>query len=878
MRACRSAALLLAAALAAAGPPSPAAARQDAGALLADPEASPALLRERLDTLAPTLSTCPEALPSPGLVTWSAGDENDRRIFWRNATDLHRRCREALASLGFAPPEHGKLRIALRVVSAKADPPAILSTDGSAILVREAPPETAAVPRPTPPERYDGPPVLRDLREGAARGRRWLARERSRSVARGAGSFGSACARSLVDSLGLPEGTPPWVREGLGAWAEARARGEEGDPPHLSGAFAPAAGPAAWKGILASGAAVPEAALPVLGRAMEALLQGKADLPERLARLAKGTPPSDPGVFGADPAQALLAAASRLAPKEEGCRADGTVACPLCRGTGRHTIGCTECEGSGAIPCPSCGGSDICPAPGCEGGLFLTSDTRGYDCKLCDGYGFVFCFACKDPALKCAVCRGSPGKISVPCPLCDRGRLPCPACPRDAAAPCAACSGKGELPCGYCADGRANWSCPSCGGAGYLGCGKCFGYCRYGSRSNTREFCSECKDGKNPCHDCRGKGTAKLEPGRCPFHPGAPPVRPCPVCAPLPAPPAGDAAAGADPKVLERAVAFLLDSRDSTGAIGYRYRGTEKAAGNLGKHNLFTNATGLWTLFTAGRSRDDPLLAAGWKVLRLEAAAAADSKDTETGTQEAAFALRALLVGGESPKDKVVQGLASRLVRCQRPDGLWADDIKTREVRGDVLNALIVVEALRVAKDRGIPVPGDTWSRAHTAAQKLFSSRKVKAKKGDLLSAAEVACCVSLIVLTKAGSLGDRAAAFDYRSLPDVKAGLAWLDRHFEVEGKPCYINGARVRRRGLEGYFAYLYSMQRLAMLLGISEFNGRRWYPEGAAHLARIQRGDGSFEESGYAGLNYSIFSTSSAVLFLVRATTPITESASR
>ena len=48
--------------------------------------------------------------------------------------------------------------------------------------------------------------------------------------------------------------------------------------------------------------------------------------------------------------------------------------------------------------------------------------------------------------------------------------------------------------------------------------------------------------------------------------------------------------------------------------------------------------------------------------------------------------------------------------------------------------------------------------------------------------------------------------------------------------------------------------------------------------ADLARVQRKDGSFEEVGYGGLNYSMVSTHSAILFLVRATTPITESSSR
>ena len=86
-------------------------------------------------------------------------------------------------------------------------------------------------------------------------------------------------------------------------------------------------------------------------------------------------------------------------------------------------------------------------------------------------------------------------------------------------------------------------------------------------------------------------------------------------------------------------------------------------------------------------------------------------------------------------------------------------------------------------------------------------------------------------------------------------------------------VRSARVHRRDGEGYFAYMFSMQRLAMLLRISDFHGVRWYPEGGAFLRRIQRKDGSFEETGYAAVNPSLQSTASAILFLIRATTPIT-----
>ena len=62
--------------------------------------------------------------------------------------------------------------------------------------------------------------------------------------------------------------------------------------------------------------------------------------------------------------------------------------------------------------------------------------------------------------------------------------------------------------------------------------------------------------------------------------------------------------------------------------------------------------------------------------------------------------------------------------------------------------------------------------------------------------------------------------------------------------------------------------------MLLGMDDIGGERWHVTGARHLRQIQFADGSFEESSRARLNGPVRSTSPAILFLIRATPPITD----
>jgi hypothetical protein len=92
-----------------------------------------------------------------------------------------------------------------------------------------------------------------------------------------------------------------------------------------------------------------------------------------------------------------------------------------------------------------------------------------------------------------------------------------------------------------------------------------------------------------------------------------------------------------------------------------------------------------------------------------------------------------------------------------------------------------------------------------------------------------------------------------------AKRGGQWLGENFTVETNP---------RADAHWLYYYLYGMERVGALLETEEFGGHRWYREGARWLVDHQEGDGKWGPGG----NGAICSTSWALLFLTRATNPV------
>ncbi|MFN0050726.1 MAG: hypothetical protein ACKV0T_00955 [Planctomycetales bacterium] len=84
-----------------------------------------------------------------------------------------------------------------------------------------------------------------------------------------------------------------------------------------------------------------------------------------------------------------------------------------------------------------------------------------------------------------------------------------------------------------------------------------------------------------------------------------------------------------------------------------------------------------------------------------------------------------------------------------------------------------------------------------------------------------------------------------------ITRGRAWLTERFTVDPRAEY-----------KTY--YLYGLERLSALLGVTEFDGHDWYAEGAAFLVTSQ-----FENGSWSDYSASTAATSFALMFLVKAT---------
>ena len=167
----------------------------------------------------------------------------------------------------------------------------------------------------------------------------------------------------------------------------------------------------------------------------------------------------------------------------------------------------------------------------------------------------------------------------------------------------------------------------------------------------------------------------------------------------------------------------------------------------------------------------------------------------------------------------------------------------------------------------------NSFTRLRAATTNL-EGRALSAKS-DYLTGTSVASAVAMVIMAKEGTLGARAAEFNYVEFAPVKRGMAWLDRNFDLVHQPIFSHGAKSSRDSDAGFAAWLFAVQRLGMLLNVEELGGQRWYANGVRHLKSIQYADGSFEEQGPSAVNGPVRTTSSVLLFLLRSTAPITNS---
>jgi hypothetical protein len=96
-----------------------------------------------------------------------------------------------------------------------------------------------------------------------------------------------------------------------------------------------------------------------------------------------------------------------------------------------------------------------------------------------------------------------------------------------------------------------------------------------------------------------------------------------------------------------------------------------------------------------------------------------------------------------------------------------------------------------------------------------------------------------------------------------VLGGWAWLDRNWSVDRNP--------HKAGNNWYYYYLYALERAGVFDRVKRVGGRDWYFEGACQLLARQGKNGQWHGKGKGSVKDTCF----ALLFLKRATAPLTQS---
>lgn len=791
------------------------------------------------------------------------------------------------------------VEVALR----KGTPSLVWNEDGTAAVLRRLPTRSVAgLPEMT--KRQDGVPTERDAVQLAeeARVAMWnLARAQSNASAV---ASDERLAASVALLRVLPHGTPNWVRDGLLGWLSVEIRrGPPPPAPHICGGSSRAPADIAAR-VLGAQPGRTEADISVFSDVLAAYAQAKT-LSKAVEDLVTGLAEEEgertaaevfAAAFGATEAELFGAA---LAEVEEAVDCDaGRLTCPGCDGKKTLELACGSCEGMGRVVCAACRGSPNCLL--CRGeGEHSFRGARTVKCGYCSGKGKFHCRPCMGrETADCSLC--DKGDVERDCALCEDGTVACPWKSAESAA-----ENVGVIECTWCSEDAVS-ACSECRGVGYLGCDPCWGtskvVCRpcfglghkfSGSRYSSRLFseectackgeggtsCTTCKYGKRDCFLCAGEGLVKQS------------RKGCRMCTGTGLVPAGDVALHriADRRapvsseegqrvneMIERARDFLLSCRKSE-ISGFALRdfreGDEATAGELWPSNVFSNAYVLWVLVSAGVDPEDDRVLHSWNVLRKQLDAELIVPPNERGVQGVAIAMRALAIAGQARDRSRIEAAIEALEEGQVRSGGWSSNLDGAG-EAESLSSLIALESLWLAHRSGYKVSRSVWGKGLRVAKKTFTSTGVRGMKKSFVTATEVASHTAMIVMAKSAQLGDDAAGFDYLSMPRVRAGVGWLDRYFAIDDEPSFnVGGVRISSSDA-GYSAYLFAIQRLAMLLDIQILAGERWHRSGARHLAELQFPDGSFEERSSSQLNGPVRTTSSVLMFLLRATPSVTQ----
>jgi hypothetical protein len=238
------------------------------------------------------------------------------------------------------------------------------------------------------------------------------------------------------------------------------------------------------------------------------------------------------------------------------------------------------------------------------------------------------------------------------------------------------------------------------------------------------------------------------------------------------------------------------------------------------------------------------------------------------------FSAPAPAVGGKTLAEDGKPKVERRIVIRRRGEGA--------AIVGDNSCSQYAALGLRACHDAGIVIPEDVVRLAAKCwHDRQFNGPGSEAKPsvttgtpgGDVLTGriagwAYGACKeeASQSAAMTAGGVGslvitDYLLKKDWKTDPDVEAGLKWLGRYFSDEV---------LRWKPGNSLYYYMYALERAALLSGTGRLGTHDWYAEGAKLLLETQRPDGSW--AGSAVFSNLWCDTCFAILFLKRSTRPL------
>jgi ferric-dicitrate binding protein FerR (iron transport regulator) len=215
-------------------------------------------------------------------------------------------------------------------------------------------------------------------------------------------------------------------------------------------------------------------------------------------------------------------------------------------------------------------------------------------------------------------------------------------------------------------------------------------------------------------------------------------------------------------------------------------------------------------------------------------------------------------------KPKVVQ----KIIVVKRRDGA---------PQGDNSNSQYAALGLRACFDSGIVLPADVLKRAQAWWREAQAATKKSDAAGWTYGEAPAPQGRTTYGSMTAGAAGSLVMYHYMLNEPwmrdeGVLKGLEWIGRNFTIAENPYPDEQGKKDERW---HYYYLYALERLGVMYGADSFAGHDWYLEGANHLLKAQKPDGSWSPQPEASSR--TVDTCFAILFLRRATRPLIDVAS-